>query len=1301
MSNINLIQVGQVNKPDFSGYILDVVSPHTGLAGNTQPSGVEGQVQFKSGIYFQGSDLYYISGNLGFGTTAPSEDFHFSGKNLLVNATGTFDKLLVGNVSVVTETALNASGSFLDAATTSLSGFVSSNYYQTGYTEATYYPRSNPSGYVSSGQTGTFVTDGQISGIILSGQTGLFVTSGQTGNFVTQGQTGSYVTSGQTGNFIVDNGTYVRTGQTGTFVTDGQIANFVNQSQTGLVLVGKDETGIFVTTEQSGLFQPSGSYVLTGQTGTYVTVGQTGSFLANHETGSLVFNHHTGSFLARHETGVLSIAFVAPYQTGIFLTTGETGAYSGSFVSHSQTGNFITNDQTGAFGGGGGGGGIQNLSFNESTQTLAITSGTSASLGMFMSTGEADNRYAQISDTGNFVTTGQTGDFVGRGETGTYVTQGQTGSWVANHETGSMSGSFVSHSQTGNYSSLFALNSKTGIFVTTGQTGSHGGAASPWTEVGSSYVSYAGDITGQIISGTSGNFLNRPFVGNDGLVLMSETGSFGGGGGGGGIQNLSFNESTQTLAITSGTSASLGMFMSTGEADGRYAQVSNTGNFVTLGQTGDFVGRGETGTYVTQGQTGSWVANHETVALSGSFVSHSQTGIFVTTGQTGSHGGSSPWTDGTSYVSYAGGVSGYNISGISGDFIHKVNIGTSARGSSASIDSSSLTIHGYDNPSINLKALGGWSDWKIHGGVNDPLRIENIGNNGNKYVHFDNTYVGPAIGGGMSTFYTTSEIPAILVTSSSNIAPIFRAKYGTEEIFSFDNKGRVFFGSTGNASFAAQVFISGASNHTYKGIVYKQRDGHSANVMELRDSGNNSLVTVANNFDVGFGTASPSTKLHVVGNITGQIISGTSGNFLNRPYVGNDGLVLMSETGSFGGGASPWTEVGSSYVSYAGDVSGEDISGRNLDIVGEGTNGSTDLITAKDSASVERFVVNDAGRITLTVPSGGQAGWADESEGYPINIQTTMDTDGFAPYLYGQSTNHGISDIRIFHSGYNPYIRGGQGLFIGSNYGDILRISKTDSDAGTDAVIIDAGYGTTNEGIFDLQGATLQTNSGYRLFANRGVWAHQHTSFDNQAISFNGFANDQGVELHAKTWRKMVNVNGSQTVPEVVINENGYSEVDFRVEATGQPNALFVRGSDGNVGIATSAPAAKLHVVGDITGQIISGAGISNFGKLELPSTGLSSFDGNLNIDFGGVSHSKYDIDGNLSITGFQNISNGRLHTVRISGDATNRVITSDPLVHYLGTAPTGISANKIMVLSYTCFGQGVDEIVGCAAAEA
>ena len=48
----------------------------------------------------------------------------------------------------------------------------------------------------------------------------------------------------------------------------------------------------------------------------------------------------------------------------------------------------------------------------------------------------------------------------------------------------------------------------------------------------------------------------------------------------------------------------------------------------------------------------------------------------------------------------------------------------------------------------------------------------------------------------------------------------------------------------------------------------------------------------------------------------------------------------------------------------------------------------------------------------------------------------------------------------------------------------------------------------------------------------------------------------------------------------VVVNESG-ADVDFRVESDNDANALFVQGSDGNVGINNSAPTQRLEINGN------------------------------------------------------------------------------------------------------------------------
>ena len=77
----------------------------------------------------------------------------------------------------------------------------------------------------------------------------------------------------------------------------------------------------------------------------------------------------------------------------------------------------------------------------------------------------------------------------------------------------------------------------------------------------------------------------------------------------------------------------------------------------------------------------------------------------------------------------------------------------------------------------------------------------------------------------------------------------------------------------------------------------------------------------------------------------------------------------------------------------------------------------------------------------------------------------------------------------------------------------------------------------------------------------------------------------------------------------VTINDTG-ADVDFRVEGSGAANALFVQGSDGNVGIGTNSPtvvdaaATGLHIHGD--------SNATNRAQLHLTSatTGASGTDG-------------------------------------------------------------------------------------------
>jgi hypothetical protein len=68
----------------------------------------------------------------------------------------------------------------------------------------------------------------------------------------------------------------------------------------------------------------------------------------------------------------------------------------------------------------------------------------------------------------------------------------------------------------------------------------------------------------------------------------------------------------------------------------------------------------------------------------------------------------------------------------------------------------------------------------------------------------------------------------------------------------------------------------------------------------------------------------------------------------------------------------------------------------------------------------------------------------------------------------------------------------------------------------------------------------------------------------------------QGSEIE---YLQLGGIVGSQRT--MVFNDTG-SDIDFRVEGASAPNALFVEGSSGNVGIGTATPASTLDVIGDV-----------------------------------------------------------------------------------------------------------------------
>lgn len=141
MTSKSLIQLPQVRRAEFSGYVVEIITPLLLLATGSglATQGSDGRFQLKSGVSLHESSLGEYSGKIGYGTSVPVYDFHISGKNLGVNGTGYFDALYIADSHVATEYVLGVTGQHLN-------NLIS---VQSGYSSSTYYPRSNPSGYIT------------------------------------------------------------------------------------------------------------------------------------------------------------------------------------------------------------------------------------------------------------------------------------------------------------------------------------------------------------------------------------------------------------------------------------------------------------------------------------------------------------------------------------------------------------------------------------------------------------------------------------------------------------------------------------------------------------------------------------------------------------------------------------------------------------------------------------------------------------------------------------------------------------------------------------------------------------------------------------------------------------------------------------------------------------------------------------------------------------------------------------------------------------------------------------------------
>lgn len=178
--------------------------------------------------------------------------------------------------------------------------------------------------------------------VVISGfSTSSFVTTSQTGNFISNGQTGSFITTAQTGQFAPSGmtGQFITTAQTGIFVARGETGNafYPRFGNPANYLTGTSPNGVASITVSGGVV--SGAITFSGLNGEAVILSGQTILFSGANTGGLVSISQTGQFITTAMTGL----FITTSMTGQFAPSGMTG----QFITTAQTGNFISNGMTG------------------------------------------------------------------------------------------------------------------------------------------------------------------------------------------------------------------------------------------------------------------------------------------------------------------------------------------------------------------------------------------------------------------------------------------------------------------------------------------------------------------------------------------------------------------------------------------------------------------------------------------------------------------------------------------------------------------------------------------------------------------------------------------------------------------------------------------------------------------------------------------------------------------------------------------------------------------------------------------